>query len=142
MLARPHVDGPGLERRLHLAELVLDLREAVVLVDDLAVGHVELGRDDLVIAEELVELAELLVVDHRRELRAVKDVPGRPVEDVLPEEPPQALALRRRDPEAARICLELLDEREEGRVLVQLALVEAPAPVDDDLFPGGQQGHT
>ena len=134
MLARPDVDRPGLERRFHLAKLVLDLREAVVLVDDLALGHVELGRDDLVVSEELVERAELLVVDHRRELRAVKDVPGLPVEDVLPKEPPQALALRRRDPEAARICLELLDEREEGRVLVQLALVKRLAPVDDDLL--------
>ena len=53
---------------------------------------------------------------------------------IVPKEPPQDLALRRRDPEAARIRLELLDEREEGRVLVQLALVKVPAPVDDDLL--------
>ena len=46
----------------------------MVLVDDLAVRHVELRRDDLVVSEEVVERAELLVVDHRRELRAVEDV--------------------------------------------------------------------
>ena len=73
----------------------------MVLVDDLAVRHVELRRDDLVVAEEVVERAELLVVDHRRELRAVEDVSRLPVEDVRLQEPPQALLLPRKPLTAA-----------------------------------------
>ena len=73
----------------------------MVLVDDLAVRHVELRRDDLVVSEEVVERAELLVVDHRRELRAVEDVYRLPVEDVRLQEPPQALLLPRKPLTAA-----------------------------------------
>ena len=132
---RPHEHRAGLERPLHLAELVLYLREAVVLLDHLAVRHVQLRRGYLVVAHESRELLEFPVVDHRDELRAVKHLPGLLVDDVAPDETPQAFRLRRRYPEPVRIGLELLDESEERLVLAPLPLVERPAPVDNHLLP-------
>ena len=124
----------GLKRPLHLAELVLDLRQAVVLLDDLPVVHLQLRRRDLVVAHQLVELVELVVVDHGDELRPVQHLAVPAVHDVLPQEPPEAPRLRRRDPEPRRVGPEPLDEVQELPVLEHVAVVEGLAPVHDDLL--------
>ena len=113
MFGRTDEHGPGVECSLHLAELVLDLRQAVVLLDDGAVVHPQFGRDDLVVPHEVVELRQLLVVDLSDELRSVQHLARLPVEDVALDEPPEAFALRRSEAEAVRIRLEPFEESEE-----------------------------
>ena len=112
---------PGVESSLHLAELVLDLRQAVVLLDDGAVVHLQFGRDDLVVPHEVIELRELLVGDLGDELRGVQHLARLLVEDVALDESPEAFALRRSEAEAVRIRLEPFDEVEERLVLVAFA---------------------
>lgn len=135
MLGRLDEHWPGLERPLHLAELVFDLREAVELLDHLAIAHFELGGDDLVVAHEIVELRELRLVDHRRQVRRIDFLARGLVDVLLFEEAPQPLAARGGDAVAAGILPELPQELHERHVLVPLALVERLAPVHDNFLP-------